>query len=142
MDARHVGILVRVRDDLAARVLRDAGGGEAEVFDFRGPADGPEEAVKVESSAGGVGGVFVVQGEDAGGGVLVEALLRGVPVDVDALLFVLGGDLFLDHRVEVAEEGVVADEEVRFAAEVVEHAGHFNGDVAGADEGDFLGLSL
>ena len=60
-------------------------------------------------------------------------------MDYDALTFVFGGDGFLDHGVEGAEEVVVADEEVGFASEVVEHSCHFDGNVAGAYEGDFLG---
>lgn len=132
-------VLVVVRNDVALFVLRDAGFVEAEVFDFRGAADGPEDAVEVHGRPVRGRFVGVVQLHPARvGGVFLELGLRGVAVDVDALALVLGDDGFLDHGVEGAEEGVVADEEVRFAAEVVEHAGHFDGDVAGADEGDAL----
>lgn len=58
-------------------------------------------------------------------------------MDYYALAFVFDGDDFLDHWVEGAEESVMADEEVGFAAEVVEHSCHFDVDVAGAYEGDF-----
>ena len=60
-------------------------------------------------------------------------------MDYYALAFVFGSDGFLDHGVEGTEEIVVADEEVGFAAKVVEHSCHFDGDVAGTYEGDFLG---
>ena len=63
-------------------------------------------------------------------------------MDVDALAFVLFGDGFLDHGVEVSQEVVVPDEEVGFATEGVEHACHFDGDVTCADERYFLGLSF
>ena len=52
-------------------------------------------------------------------------------MDEDALALVLLDDGFLNHGVEVSQEGFVADEEVGFAAEVVEHSCHFDGDVAG-----------
>ena len=58
---------------------------------------------------------------------------------MDPLALVLVRDCFLDHGVEVAEECAVSDEEVGFGSEMVEHAGHFDGDVAGAHEGDALG---
>ena len=60
-------------------------------------------------------------------------------MDYYALAFVFGGDGFLDHGVEGTEESVVADEEVRFATEVVKHSCHFDSDVASAYEGDFIG---
>ena len=80
-----------------------------------------------------------MEGYFAGGGIFFEFLLRGLPVDYYALAFVFGGDGILDHGVEGAEESVVADEEVGFAAQMVEHSCHFDRDVAGAYEGDFLG---
>lgn len=138
-DGVDVGGLVVVRDDLAAGVLLDAGDGEAEVFDFGGAADGPEEAVEVDG--GRAGGVLVVHADPAVfAGDLFDAGLGGLAVEVDADALVLGGDFCLDHGVEGAEETVVADEQVGFAAEGVEHARHFDGDVAGADQGDFLRL--
>ena len=73
---------------------------------------------------------------------ILDLALRGLLVQVQALALVLGGDLLLDQRVEGAQEGVVADEEVGLRAEGVEHAGHFDGDVAGANDGDLLGLRL
>ena len=60
-------------------------------------------------------------------------------MDYYTLALVFCGDGFLDHGVEGTEEGVVADEEVGFASEVLEHSCHFDGDVAGAYEGDFFG---
>ena len=60
-------------------------------------------------------------------------------MDYYALALVFGGDGILDHGIKGTEEIVVADEEVGFAAKVVEHSCHFDGDVAGAYEGDFLG---
>lgn len=57
-------------------------------------------------------------------------------MDDYALALVFGDDLLLDHGVESAEESVVSDEEMGFATEVVEHAGHFDGDVACAYESD------
>lgn len=60
-------------------------------------------------------------------------------MDNYALAFVFGGDGFLDHWVEGAEEGVVAYEEMGFATKMMEHSCHFNGDVAGAYQGHFLG---
>jgi len=63
-------------------------------------------------------------------------------VDDYALALVFGNDFLLDHGVESAEKSVMADEEVGFATEVVEHAGHFNGDVACAYESDSFGEFL
>ena len=59
-------------------------------------------------------------------------------MDYYTLAFVFGGDGFLDHRIEGTEESVVADEEVGFAAEVLEHSCHFDGDVASSYKGDFF----
>ena len=80
-----------------------------------------------------------MEGYFAGDGIFFEFLLRGLPVDYYALAFVFGGDGILNHGVEGTEKSIVADEEVGFAAEVVEHSCHFDGDVASAYEGDFLG---
>lgn len=63
-------------------------------------------------------------------------------MDDYALALVFGDDLLLDHGVEGAEESVVSDEEMGFATEVVEHAGHFDGDVACAYESDSFGEFL
>ena len=139
VDVFHVGVLVVVGDDLAALILFDACGDEAEVFDFRGAADGPEKAVQVERAAAG-GAVCVVEGfpaRFAGDGL--DLGLGGVGVDVDALTLVLREDLVLDDGVKRSEELVVSDEKMGFAAEGIEHAGHFDGDVTRAYEGNFLG---
>lgn len=71
-----------------------------------------------------------------------QLALAGELVDLDADALVLGEDLVLDHGVEGAEEVALADEEVGLGAEGVEHAGHLDGDVAGADESRDLGLLL
>lgn len=57
-------------------------------------------------------------------------------MDDYALALVFGDDFLLDHGVESAEESVMSDEEMGFTTEVVEHAGHFNGDIACAYESD------
>ncbi len=69
-------------------------------------------------------------------GKLFDFGLGGVLVDDYALALVFGDDFLLDHRVESAEESVMSDEEMGFTTEVVEHAGHFNGDIACAYESD------
>lgn len=56
-------------------------------------------------------------------------------MDDDALTFVFRGDCFLNHGVEIAQEGGMADEKMCFAAQVVEHAGHFDSYVACANQG-------
>ena len=141
VDVVDVGVLVVVGDDLALLILVHAGFVEAEVFDFRVAADGPEEAVDVEGGAVGGGFVRVVHRHPSV--VFFDDLgLRAVAVDVDALAFVFFDDGLLDHGVEGAEEGFVADEEVRFAPEVVEHPGHFDGDVACTHQGDAFGESF
>lgn len=124
-----VGVLILVCYYLAAFVLLDACFLETEVFDFGGAADGPEEGVEIECSFFGLG-IGVVEFEAFF--CFFEFGLGGVAVDDEALALVFGHDFVLDHGVEGAEEFVVADEEMGFAAEVVEHACHFNGDVAGA----------
>lgn len=59
-------------------------------------------------------------------------------MDDDALALVFFHDLVLDHGVEGAQEFVVADEEMGFAAEMVEHACHFYGDVTCPYESDLV----
>ena len=61
---------------------------------------------------------------------LFDFRLCTVAVDVEALTFVFLDDGFLDHWIEGAEEGFVADEQVGFAAEMVKHPSHFDRDVA------------
>lgn len=51
-------------------------------------------------------------------------------MDVDALALIFFHDSFLDHGIERSKEGLMADEEMRFAAQMMEHASHFNSDVA------------
>lgn len=140
VDVFDRGVLVVIGYNLASLVLLDAGFVEAEVFDFGGAADGPEEAVEIDGGAVGGGFVFVVELHPARSGVdFLNFGLRGVAVDVDTLALVFGNDRFLDHWVEGSKEGFVADEEMGFASQVVEHPRHFDGDVACADEGDALG---
>ncbi|KAB8606239.1 hypothetical protein FH972_025869 [Carpinus fangiana] len=138
-DAGHVGLLVVVDGDVAALVLLDAGLVEAQVLNLGRAADGPQQGVDVEGAGAAV--VLVVDALLAVAEVL-DLLLRGLLVQVDAAALVLGCDLFLDHGVEGAQEGVVANEEVGLGAESVEHARHLDGDVACADEGGLLGLRL
>lgn len=75
-------------------------------------------------------------------GILLDlgGLALLVKVDAQALVFV--GDGFLDDGVEAAEESVVADEEMSLRAEGVEHAGEFDGDVTGSNNGDLLRLLI
>lgn len=138
VDVVDVCVLVVVDDDVALLVLLHARFFQAEVFDFGGTADGPEEAVDVEGVAVRGGFVRVVHRHPFVV-LLFDFGLRAVAVDVDALALVLFNNGFLDHGVEGAEEGFVADEEMGFAAEVVEHSGHFDGDVACAYQGDAFG---
>lgn len=132
------GVLEVVDDDVALAVDLDAGALEAEGVGLGHAADGPDEVVDVGQLAL-AGAVGVVDRQLAGGGILVDARLGRVLMQVHAKALVLGGHAVLDHGVEVAQEGAVADEEVGLDAEGVEHAGELDGDVAGADEGDLLG---
>ena len=125
--AVDVCVLVVVGDDLATLGLFDAGFVEAEIFDFRVAADGPEKDVEVEGAVFG-GGVGVVQFQALF--CLFDFGLGGVAVDDDTLALIFADDFVLDHGVEGAEEFVVTDEQVSFGAKVVEHACHFHGDVA------------
>jgi len=143
VDVGDGGVLELVGDDLRALVLLHAGFVEAQVFDFGAAPDGPQDAVDVQHARPvGVGVVEFHPSVVGLGGGLFEFGLGGAAVDLHALALVFLGDGVLDHGVEVAEEGVVADEEVGLGAEGVEHAGQLDGDVAGADDGDFLGLAL
>ncbi len=132
------GVLELVDDDVALVVELHAGLLEAEVVCLGHAADGPDEVVEVGYRALAVA-VLVVYRQLAGGGVLVDTRLRRLLVQMHAQALVLGRHAILDHRVEMAQEGLVADEEVGLDAEGVEHAGEFDGDVAGADERDLLG---
>ena len=46
------------------------------------------------------------------------------------LALIFGHDLVLDHGVKITQKLVVSNEQMSLAAKVVEHAGHFNGNVA------------
>ena len=138
-DVVDVGVLVLVDGDVTLGIGLHARRVEAEVFGLGVAADGPEEAVDLERAL--ALGVGVGELLPAVAGVR-HGLLRGARVDVHPLPFVLGQDLVLDHGVEGAEELVLADEEVGFGPERVEHARHFDGDVACAHNGDALRLCL
>ncbi len=51
-------------------------------------------------------------------------------MDMDALALILFHNRFLDHGVEGSEESLMADEEVCFAAQMMEHTSHFNSNIA------------
>ena len=57
-------------------------------------------------------------------------------MDAKPLVFLC--NRLLDHRVKVPEEGVVADEEMRFCAQSVEYACKLNSNVARPNNGHFL----
>ena len=59
---------------------------------------------------------------------------------MDALTLILFCDLFLNHGIKVAQERIVPNEQVSFAAESMEHTSHFYCNIAGAYNGDFFGL--
>ena len=76
------------------------------------------------------------------GRVLVDARLARATVDGDAQArLVVLGEHVPDERIEAAQEGVVADHEVGLGAQRPEHAGQFDGDVAGAHQHHLLGLA-
>lgn len=141
VDVLDAGVLVVVDGDVTLLVRLEAGGVDAEVLGRGRAANGPDEVV--EAALGGLLAVGVLVGDcELALGVLLDLCGLGALVQVDAEALVLLGDGLLDHGVEVAQEGVVTDEEVGFGAEGVEHAGELDGDVAGADEGDLLGLDV
>lgn len=71
--------------------------------------------------------------------IFLDFALGGIAMDDDPLALVLVNYLILNHWVECAEEFVMSDKKMRLAAQVVEHACHFYGDVAGAYQRDLFG---
>lgn len=63
-------------------------------------------------------------------------------MDVDALALILFHNRFLDHGVEGPEEGLMADEEVCFAAQMMEHTSHFHSDIASTYKSNAFGEFL
>ncbi len=127
VDAGDVGVLEFVRGDDAAGLERHAGRLEIEIQRRRGAADGPDEGVEVIEA-------------DAALAVDVQQAVFGFPdlPDVDAGDDVDAG---IDHFFHegVAQEGVEVAQKMRpaqqhgdLAAQRVEQAGQFHGDVPGA----------
>lgn len=133
--------MVLVGDDVVLFIGLDAGDAEIQFVEFGDTADGPKNGIEVFQNTLTVL-ILVVQTLGLAVGRLFQLGLAGVLVDDDALLLVLLGNGVLDHGVKCAEELVLADEEVSLGSQGVEHAGHLNGNVAGAHDGDLLGQRL
>jgi len=135
VDAWDGRVLVLVDDDVALLVELDVPKIlQTQLARLRAAADGPEELVgrhfravvhdQLELFFPWVGHV--------GAGLDLDHLFDAwvVLVHVDSQLFVVFGERLLDHGVEFAEEGFVADEEVGFDADGVHDAGKLDGDVS------------
>jgi hypothetical protein len=141
VDIVDAAVLELVDLDVATVVELDASLLQSDASRLRRAAHGPDELVDARDGRLGAALVLVGDGELAVS-VLFDASGLALLVQVDAEALVLLGDTLLDHGVEVAQEGLVADEQVGFSAEGVEHAGKLDGDVAGADNGNLLGLDV
>jgi hypothetical protein len=139
VNALDVCVLVLVDLDVVLVVELNTGVFQVELLNLGSAANGPEDRVDFHGALTLV--VLVVQLLDAVAQIL-ELALRAVLVDVETLTLVLFHNLVLDHGVKSAQELVVADEQVGFGAEMVEHASHLDSNVSGTDDGDLLGLLL
>lgn len=140
-DVVDAGVLVFVGDDVALVVYLDAGLFQANVLGGGCATNSPDEVVDIGECGLVAAAVLVSDGELAIG-ILLDLGGLALLVQVDTEAFVFIGDGFLDDGVEAAEESVVTDEEMSLCAEGVEHAGEFDSNVTGADDGDLLGLLL
>ena len=142
IEALDGGVLVLVDHDVPFRSQLDAHTLRFQPFDFRRAPDGPEKLVDLELVAvlfdqleGFLAWRAVLDSDH-----LLEALV-GL-VDDDASFFVPLRQRLLDHRVEVAQEGVAPDEHVHFDIECTHDSCQLHCDVACANEGHLLGQLL
>ncbi len=138
VDVLHGGGLVLVHGHEPVGLQRHAGRLQPQTRGRGGAPDSPDEVVHVREDTLAAA-LLVVDRELARRLVLLDLGGGALLVHVDAEPLVLLGHALLDHGVKVAQEGVVADEQVRLDAERVEHARKLDGDVPGADQGHLLG---
>lgn len=137
VDAVDVGVLVLVDNDVALLVNVDTDLVEANAGNVRVTANSPDKDVDLE---GLVRRVDV--DEERARGRLLDLLDVGLLVDVKTLLLGPGNERVREDGVKGAEDRVVADEEVGLGAKAVEDASELDGNVAGTDDSDALGLRL
>lgn len=140
-DIVDAGVLVFVGDDVTLVVDLDAGLFQTNATSGGCATNSPDEVVDIFECGLVAAAVLVSDGKLAVG-ILLDLGGLALLVQVDAQTLVFIGDGFLNDGVEAAEESVVAHEEMSLCAEGVEHAREFDGNVAGTNDGDLLGLLL
>ncbi|KAI6757627.1 hypothetical protein HG531_003452 [Fusarium graminearum] len=139
VDAVDVGVLVFIDNNVSRLGKLNSSLLQTDPLGLRGSADSPDQVVDIADNALVALVVLVCDGKLTVGVLLDLAGLRTL-VKLNAESLVLLGNRLLDHGVEVAEEGIVADEEVSLCAKGVEHASELDSDVTRTDNGDLLGL--
>ena len=134
VDARDLGLLVLVHNDIPLLGQLDADLLQSQSLRVRVTADRPEQAIHLDLLA-----LVRVHGERLA--LLAFDLLDlGALVEVDAGVRHPVRERLPERGVERAQDGLAADEHVHLAAERVEHARELDRDVARADDRDALRL--
>ena len=127
VDARHVGVLELINDDVAFIVGFNARCRQVEVIGRRFAANRPNQAIYGLAAA-----IFQRQSQ-AAVGILDYRLRNCVRVQLWAFGVHHFHQSLNDQRIEAAQRRVFTHEQVGFRAEAVNHAGQFNGNIARAD---------
>lgn len=139
VDTLNGGVLVLVNHDVAAGIQLNTRDIQLQVFDLGGTANSPEKLVDLELRA-----IMANELEQAILALaiadelyLLETAVVAVKIDASGLIAI--SHSLLDHRVELAQEVLAADEHVSLNINGVEDTSNLNGDVASTDNGDLRG---